>query len=63
VEPAYHEIQEALAQQGIGLILGGMLERPIAALSGIRIIDVMHGNQRTVGYEGARILAGMISEK
>lgn len=63
VEPSYHDIKEALAEQGIGVILGGMLERPFAALRGIRIIDVMHGSQKTVGYEGARILAGMISEK
>lgn len=63
VEPAYHEIQEALAELSIGLILGGMLERPVATILGIRIIDVMHGSQRTVGYEGALILAGMIAEK
>ncbi|HQA80310.1 MAG TPA: hypothetical protein PLV96_05895 [Methanoregulaceae archaeon] len=38
-----------------------MLERPLATLLGIRIIDVMHGSQRTVGFEGARILADLIS--
>ncbi|MCE5297756.1 MAG: nitrogenase component 1 [Methanoregulaceae archaeon] len=63
VEPSYHEIKAALAEQGIGVILGGMLERPFAAIPGIRIIDVMHGSQRTVGYEGARILSRMIAEK
>jgi nitrogenase molybdenum-cofactor synthesis protein NifE len=62
IEPSFHEIQKALAEENIGLILGGMLERPVAALLGIRLIDMMHGSQRTVGYEGARILAGMISK-
>lgn len=63
VEPSFQDIREALVGQGIGLILGGMLERPLAAVLGIRLIDVMHGSQRTVGYEGARILAGLISGK
>jgi len=63
VEPAYHEINEALAGEEISLILGGMLERPLASLHAIRLIDVMHGSQRTVGYEGAAILARLISEK
>ncbi|MDD1707981.1 MAG: nitrogenase component 1 [Methanoregulaceae archaeon] len=63
VEPAYQEINDALAKQEISLILGGMLERPLASLHGIRLIDVMHGSQRTVGYEGAGILARLISEK
>lgn len=61
VEPSYHEINEALARQNISLILGGMLERPLASIHGIRLIDVMHGSQRTVGYEGARILATLIA--
>jgi hypothetical protein len=38
-----------------------MLERPVAGMLGIRLIDVMHGSQRTVGYEGARILAALIA--
>jgi nitrogenase molybdenum-cofactor synthesis protein NifE len=63
VEPSYEEINEALARQNISLILGGMLERPLASIHGIRLIDVMHGSQRTVGYEGARILAGLIAGK
>jgi hypothetical protein len=40
-----------------------MLERPLASLHGIRLIDVMHGSQRTVGYEGAGILARLIAVK
>lgn len=63
VEPDHQTIHEALVGQKIDLILGGMLERPLAARHGIRIIDVMHGSQRTVGYDGARILSRRISEK
>lgn len=61
IEPDHQAIQEALVGQKIDLILGGMLERPLASLLGIRVIDVMHGSQRTVGFEGARILSGLIS--
>lgn len=61
VEPHPAEIREALVAEEITLILGGMLERPVAVMLGIRLIDVMHGSQRTVGYEGARILAALIA--
>jgi len=61
VEPDPGEIRDALAAGRITLILGGMLERPVAGMLGIRLIDVMHGSQRTVGYEGARILAARIA--
>ena len=61
VEPDSGEIRDALAAEEITLVLGGMLERPVAGMLGIRLIDVMHGSQRTVGYEGARILAALIA--
>ncbi|HVN65801.1 MAG TPA: nitrogenase component 1 [Methanomicrobiales archaeon] len=63
VEPPQEEILDRLRARGVNLIIGGMAERPLAALLGIPLLDMMHGSQRTACFAGERdlskILAGM----
>lgn len=62
IEPREEEIEQHLRDRGVTLVLGGMLERPVADELGIRSIDIMHGCAKTIGIEGAdnlcRILRG-----
>jgi len=44
----------------IDLILGGMFERPYAAMRRIPHIDVMHGSQKTFGYDGAELMENLL---
>jgi hypothetical protein len=37
-----------------------MLEQPVAKALGIEHIDVMHGSQRTVGFDGAEHLVKLL---
>jgi light-independent protochlorophyllide reductase B subunit len=52
IEPEQHELVDALKRQGVDLIIGGLLERPVAAALGIEHLDMMHGSQKTVGCRG-----------
>jgi nitrogenase molybdenum-iron protein alpha/beta subunit len=63
IEPTEEEIGRHLRDLGVTLILGGMLERPVADELGIRSIDVMHGCALTVGIEGAEQLCRILREK
>jgi len=63
IEPEQEEIIEQLKEKSIDLIIGGMLERPIAAMVGIDYLDIMHGSQRTVGFEGADTLMDLLRSK
>jgi nitrogenase molybdenum-iron protein alpha/beta subunit len=60
IQPEYDEIQQNLDLLEINLILGGMFERPYAAMRGIPHIDVMHGSQKTVGYPGAEQMENLL---
>jgi nitrogenase molybdenum-iron protein alpha/beta subunit len=64
VEPSHEEILARLRALRVDLIIGGMAERPLAALLGVPLLDMMHGSQRTACFEGerelARILAGVL---
>ena len=62
IQPEYDEIQQNLDLLGIELILGGMFERPYAAIRGIPHIDVMHGSQKTIGYPGAELMEKLLYE-
>jgi light-independent protochlorophyllide reductase B subunit len=53
IEPEQERIVEALKQRRIDLLIGGMLEKPIAASLGIEHLDMMHGSQKTLGFRGA----------
>lgn len=63
VEPEQDEIIRVLKEKGIDLILGGMLERPLAALLGIEHLDIMHGSQKTMGFEGAWNLEQLLRKR
>jgi nitrogenase molybdenum-iron protein alpha/beta subunit len=45
-----------MQELGVDLLIGGMRERPVAALLGIDHVDVMHGSQKTVGEQGGELL-------
>ncbi|MDD1677714.1 MAG: nitrogenase component 1 [Methanomicrobiales archaeon] len=62
VEPDQNLIVEKLREKKVDLILGGMLERPVAAMLGIGFFDMMHGSQKTVGEEGMRTLIRVLQE-
>jgi light-independent protochlorophyllide reductase B subunit len=53
VAPEHEIILERCKAHHIDLILGGMLERPIASRLGIAHLDIMHGSEKTVGFAGA----------
>jgi len=63
VEPEQEVIQERLEAGRVDLILGGMLERPLAASLGIEHLDMMHGSQRTLGFAGAKHLVEALTRE
>ncbi|NLX48270.1 MAG: hypothetical protein GXY82_00010 [Methanospirillum sp.] len=60
IEPDHERIVEKLREHGIDLLIGGMLELPVARSLGIGHVDVMHGSQRTVGVPGAENLLRLL---
>ena len=62
IEPSQEEILSRLSALGVDLIIGGMAERPLAAMLGIPHIDMMHGSQRTACFAGERELSRAIGE-
>jgi light-independent protochlorophyllide reductase B subunit len=63
IEPEQEKILEKLDEMRIDLIIGGMLEKPIALSLGLDHIDMMHGSQKTLGFEGADNLITMLRQK
>jgi nitrogenase molybdenum-cofactor synthesis protein NifE len=53
IAPEHEVILERCKAKKIDLILGGMLERPIASRLGSHHLDIMHGSEKTVGFLGA----------
>lgn len=60
VEPEQELICQKLQEREIDLILGGLLERPLAAALSIEHLDIMHGSQSTVGFRGAENLRRLL---
>lgn len=56
IAPEHELILERCKAQHVDLILGGMLERPIASRLGVAHLDIMHGSEKTVGFAGADAL-------
>ncbi len=56
IAPDHETVAERCKALDVDLILGGMLERPIASRLGIAHIDIMHGSEKTVGFAGADAL-------
>jgi nitrogenase molybdenum-iron protein alpha/beta subunit len=61
IEPSREEILSRLTDLQVDLIIGGMGERPLAALLGIPLLDMMHGSQRTACFTGERELAVLLA--
>jgi len=60
VSPDWDTIEGSLKSHHIGLLIGGLMEHPLAAGLGIPLIDVMHGSQKTAGPEGGENLIRLI---
>ena len=56
IAPEHETIMERCKVQRVDLIVGGMLERPIASRLGADHLDIMHGSEKTVGFAGADVL-------
>jgi light-independent protochlorophyllide reductase B subunit len=63
IEPDHELILQKLKEHEIDLLIGGMLEQPIAKALSIDHIDIMHGSQRTIGFAGAHNLARLLERK
>jgi nitrogenase molybdenum-iron protein alpha/beta subunit len=63
IEPSHELILQKLREHGIDLLIGGMLEQPLAKALSIDHIDIMHGSQQTVGFAGAHNLARLLGKK
>ena len=61
IEPSQEEILSRLSALGVDLIIGGMAERPLAALLGIPHLDMMHGSQKTACFAGERELTRLLA--
>ena len=61
VAPPQEEILARLSALDIDLVIGGMAERPLASMLGIRHLDMMHGSQRTACFAGERELAAILA--
>jgi nitrogenase molybdenum-cofactor synthesis protein NifE len=62
-DPLQEELMALLTELAVDLLIGGMRERPIAAMLGIDHVDVMHGSQKTVGEQGGEILLRALERK
>ena len=62
IEPEQDLIMQKLKEKKIDLLIGGMMELPVAKALGIEHLDIMHGSQRTIGFEGAKNLIHLLSE-
>ncbi|MCQ8893175.1 MAG: nitrogenase component 1 [Methanolinea sp.] len=62
VSPSWEEIEEALVEHRVNLIVGGLMERSMATRLDIPLVDVMHGSQVTVGPGGEENLLALIRE-
>jgi len=63
IEPEQDQIMHQLREREIDLLIGGMLELPLAKAPGIEHLDIMHGRKRTIGCEGAKNLICLLSGK
>ena len=63
IEPPHELIIRKIKEHAIDLLIGGMLEQPVANALGIEHIDIMHGSLKTVGFAGAHNLARLCCKK
>ena len=63
IEPGHELIIEKIKEHDIDLLIGGMLEQPIAQALAIEHVDIMHGSQKTIGFAGAHNLARLCCKR
>jgi nitrogenase molybdenum-cofactor synthesis protein NifE len=63
IEPGHELIMEKVKEHDIDLLIGGMLEQPIAQALAIEHVDIMHGSQKTIGFAGAYNLARLCCKR
>jgi len=63
IEPHHELVIQKLKELTIDLLIGGMLEQPVAKARGIEHVDIMHGSQKTVGFAGAHNLVRLCLQK
>jgi nitrogenase molybdenum-iron protein alpha/beta subunit len=63
IEPPHELVVQKLKEHSIDLLIGGMLEQPIAQALAIEHIDIMHGSQKTIGFAGAHNLEQLLCKK
>lgn len=56
----WDSIEDLIRAHDINLLIGGLMERPIAAALNLPLIDVMHGSQKTAGPEGGEAILELI---
>jgi len=62
-DPLQEELTARLTDLAVDLLIGGMRERPIAAMLAIDHVDVMHGSQKTVGEQGGELLLRALEKR
>ena len=62
-EPDYQEVLDALREEKVDLILGGLYEKSLSYELNVPLYDIMHSEERTMGFKNAAILAQSILSK
>ena len=62
-EPDYREVLDALREEKVDLILGGLYEKSLSYELNVPLYDIMHSEERTMGFKNAVILAQCILSK
>jgi len=62
-EPDYREVLDALREEKVDLILGGLYEKSLSYELNVPLYDIMHSEERTMGFKNAAILAQSILSK
>ncbi|MHA1581434.1 MAG: nitrogenase component 1 [Candidatus Baldrarchaeia archaeon] len=62
-EPDYQEVLDVLKEEKVDLILGGLYERSLSYELNVPLYDIMHGEERTMGFKNAALLAQNILSK
>lgn len=60
VGQGWDSIEDLIRAHDIDLLIGGLMERPIAAVLNLPLIDVMHGSQKTAGPDGGEAILELI---
>ena len=62
-EPDYREVLDTLKEEKVDLILGGLYEKSLSYELNAPLYDIMHSEERTMGFKNAALLAQNILSK